>query len=58
MRRNVSLPAAWPALRGRPRFLAQRPLPSMMIAMCRGTGRSPPAPVSFLKSAMFPRASL
>ena len=36
-------PASWPAVRGSPRCLAQRPLPSMTIATCRGTssvGRS------------------
>src|ERR1700683_5247459 len=27
-------PARWPAVRGSPRCEAQRPLPSMMIAMC------------------------
>src|SRR5512143_2570896 len=31
-RRMASTPAAWPALRGRPRDSAQRPLPSMMMA--------------------------
>ena len=36
MRRNVSAPALWPAVGGGPRFVAQRPLPSMMIAMWRG----------------------
>jgi hypothetical protein len=35
--RTVSTPRLWPATRGRKRFLAQRPLPSMMMAMCRGT---------------------
>ena len=33
---NVSLPAEWPAFRGKPRFWAQRPLPSITMAMCRG----------------------
>src|SRR5262245_42127109 len=38
-RRTTSTPARWPALRGRPRSSAQRPLPSMMIATWRsGTG--------------------
>ncbi len=32
-----AMPALWPAWRGRPRACAQRPLPSMMMAMCRGT---------------------
>src|SRR3954465_1270091 len=30
-------PASWPAVRGRPRDLAQRPLPSMTIATWPGT---------------------
>ncbi len=38
--RKVSAPTLCPACRGRPRFFAQRPLPSMMTAICRGTGRS------------------
>src|SRR5512139_2370244 len=29
-------PARWPAMRGSPRLAAQRPLPSMMMATCRG----------------------
>src|SRR3712207_5953910 len=33
-----SVPARWPAWRERPRARAQRPLPSMMIATCRGSG--------------------
>jgi len=32
MRRTASTPARWPAARGIPREVAQRPLPSMMIA--------------------------
>ena len=36
-RRTGRRPALWPAARGRPRAVAQRPLPSMMIAMCRGS---------------------
>lgn len=32
----ASVPARCPALRGRPRFLAHRPLPSIMIAICSG----------------------
>src|SRR5580692_1339128 len=35
MRLTVSTPARCPAARGRPRARAQRPLPSMMIAVCR-----------------------
>ena len=30
-------PARWPAARGNNRFLAHRPLPSMITAMCRGS---------------------
>jgi hypothetical protein len=30
--RTTRAPAMWPAVRGRPRAFAQRPLPSMMIA--------------------------
>src|SRR5919107_5072842 len=30
-------PCSWPAVRGSPRWLAHRPLPSMTIATCRGT---------------------
>ena len=37
--RTASTPRRWPATRGRRRCLAQRPLPSMMIATCRGAGR-------------------
>src|SRR6185437_7261184 len=33
--RSASAPARWPSKRGSPRAAAQRPLPSMMIAMCR-----------------------
>src|SRR5690606_9867182 len=36
VRRSASTPARWPAARGRPRALAQRPLPSMMIAIWAG----------------------
>src|ERR1700688_949953 len=32
VRRTASAPRLWPAIRGRPRDLAQRPLPSMMMA--------------------------
>ncbi len=32
--RTASTPARCPSTRGRPRFLAQRPLPSMMMATC------------------------
>src|SRR3990167_691844 len=35
--RTASTPALWPATPGSRRFLAQRLLPSMMIATCRGT---------------------
>src|SRR5579863_10426251 len=32
--RTAFAPSTWPAVRGRPRWVAQRPLPSMMIATC------------------------
>ena len=38
VRRTASAPRRWPAMRGRPRDFAQRPLPSMMMATCRGGG--------------------
>ena len=34
--RTGSIPALWPATRGKLRWCAQRPLPSMMMAMCAG----------------------
>ena len=34
--RSAATPARWPNARGSPRCLAQRPLPSMMIATCSG----------------------
>src|SRR5262249_48517580 len=34
-RRAAATPAGWPAERGRPRRVAQRPLPSMIMATCR-----------------------
>ena len=33
-------PSPCPATRGSPRLVAQRPLPSMMTATCRGSGRA------------------
>src|SRR5262245_51568290 len=36
VRRSASTPRRWPSLRGSPRAAAQRPLPSMMMATCRG----------------------
>src|SRR5690242_10413964 len=42
VRRTASAPRLCPAVRGRPRRRAQRPLPSMMMATCRG-GCGPPA---------------
>ena len=39
VRRNASTPRRWPSTRGRPRAAAQRPLPSMMMATCRGTSK-------------------
>src|SRR5712671_5317711 len=41
VRRNASTPRRWPSARGSPRAAAQRPLPSMMMATCRGTANSP-----------------
>src|SRR5262249_33088004 len=35
--RTASLPRRCPSMRGSPRRRAQRPLPSMMIATCRGS---------------------
>ena len=35
--RTEAMPCLWPDARAMPRAAAQRPLPSMMIAMCRGT---------------------
>ena len=32
--RTALAPSTWPAVRGSPRCVAQRPLPSMMIATC------------------------
>src|ERR1051326_7589927 len=37
MRRTFSVPALWPARRGKPRRFAQRPLPSMMMPTWAGT---------------------
>src|SRR5271165_4844654 len=33
-RRSAAAPARWPAMRGSPRCVAQRPLPSIMMAAC------------------------
>src|SRR3972149_3570084 len=35
-RRRLSTPARWPAKRGSPRWRAQRPFPSMIMATCLG----------------------
>ena len=35
--KSASSPATWPSVRARPRWLAQRPLPSMTQATCWGT---------------------
>src|SRR6516164_7205687 len=37
VRRSASTPRRCPSARGSPRAAAQRPLPSMMMATCRGT---------------------
>src|SRR3972149_2254899 len=42
--RIASTPWTWPAMGGSPRAAAQRRLPSMMIATCRGCSRSGSAP--------------
>jgi len=39
-RRTAATPARWPAIRGRPRYDAQRPLPSIMMATCNSWERS------------------
>src|SRR6202043_464662 len=36
--RTAFAPSMWPAVRGSPRWVAQRPFPSMMIATCTGLG--------------------
>src|SRR5919197_2171196 len=41
VRRSASTPRRCPSPRGSPRAAAQRPLPSMMMATCRGTAKSP-----------------
>src|SRR5690606_8248865 len=49
-------PARWPTMRGRLRRAAQRPLPSMMMAMCRGTLiRKPGAGSSYRHQFLFLR---
>src|ERR1051326_4811701 len=40
-RRNASTPRRCPSTRGSPRWAAQRPLPSMMMATCRGAPNPP-----------------
>src|SRR5262249_10068826 len=41
VRRSASTPRRCPSPRGSPRAAAQRPLPSMMMATCRGTAILP-----------------
>src|SRR5713101_3897366 len=41
VRRSASTPRRCPSPRGSPRAAAQRPFPSMIMAMCRGTAMSP-----------------
>src|SRR5439155_26388104 len=41
VRRSASTPRRCPSPRGSPRAAAQRPLPSMMMATCRGTAAWP-----------------
>src|SRR5439155_2750589 len=58
VRRSASTPRRCPSLRGRPRAEAQRPLPSMMMATCRGTTNpSIPALGSGCGFDMIPRPS-
>src|SRR6266849_2174686 len=46
-RRTASAPRRCPAMRGRPRDFAQRPLPAMMMATCAGgAGKGEEAPLS------------
>src|SRR5258708_12461922 len=57
--RTVSTPRRCPATRGRKRFFAQRPLPSMMMATWRGTiPVSGTACVELVNSGMSSRAAL
>src|SRR5690606_7546047 len=62
VRRSASTPARWPAARGRPRALAQRPLPSMMIAIWAGFTMRPlsgePLARERLAGAPRPKAAL
>src|SRR5258708_37813617 len=47
VRRTASAPRRCPAMRGRPRDFAQRPLPSMMMAACAGgAGKGEEEPLS------------
>ena len=39
--RTAFAPSTWPAVRGRPRCVAQRPFPSMMMATCIKYAASP-----------------
>src|SRR6185312_4875300 len=59
--RTASTPLRCPATRGRNRFFAQRPLPSMMIATCRGTsgasGMTCVEDSNWVISRLVPRAS-
>src|SRR5690349_10281604 len=51
--RTGRTPSLWPAWRGRPRASAQRPLPSMMIAMCLGILTAGAAGCSHLHDFLF-----
>ena len=53
--RTAATPARCPATRGMWRRFAQRPLPSMMIAMCLGSRRRIQPPVNFGFLAIQPR---
>src|SRR6185503_11993997 len=55
VRRTASAPRLCPAVRGRPRCRAHRPLPSMMMATCRGCcppAVSPAASVTWFDSGL------
>src|SRR6202521_2707070 len=57
VRRSASTPRRCPSLRGSPRAAAQRPLPSMMMATCRGAPKRAVREVGALASGMKFRAS-
>jgi hypothetical protein len=56
--RSASTPRRWPSTRGRPRAAAQRPLPSMMMATCRGMSKPPLVSVCGCVALLMEAASL